>query len=269
MLSLGPLPMPAVLVLLALACALGVAYTLGRSRSEGGWRKLGSPLLDLLLVCLLGARLAFVLNWWPQYVAEPWSILMIHDGGFIALPGIAGAIAFGLWRTRRDPSIRRPLGAAAFAGLLAWLALSSGLRLVQQKTLAIPETALLTLDGQPIHLSDFQGRPLVVNLWASWCPPCRREMPVLEAAQNRHTDTQFVFVNQGETAASVASYLKRAGVDIEPVLLDSDQAVADAIRTRGLPATLFFDAEGKLVATHMGPLTTAGLSAKLAALGSR
>lgn len=269
MLSLGPLPMTAVLLLLGLSCAAGVAYTLGRASPDRAWRPLVSQLVDLLLVGLLVARLAFVLRWWSQYLAEPWSILMIHDGGFLAVPGIFGAILFGIWRTRRNAAMRRPLGAAAFAGLLAWLALSAGLREVQQHTVVIPDTALLKMDGQPARLSDFRGQPLVVNLWASWCPPCRREMPVLAAAQQRYPDTQFVFVNQGEGREAITLYLQRSGVEIEQVLLDAERAVAAAIQTRGLPATLFFDTEGRLLETHLGPLTTASLSAKLGPIRSR
>nr|WP_162851291.1 redoxin family protein [Panacagrimonas perspica] len=258
--------MPVVILLLALSCSLGVAYTLERLRPGGGWRRQASQLVDLLLAGLLTARLAFVLRWWPEYMAEPLSILMIHDGGFLALPGVAGSVAFGLWLTRHDPGIRRPLGAAMFAGLFAWAALSNGLRLFQQHSVSIPGIALLTLDGRPTRLSDFQGRPLVVNLWASWCPPCRREMPVLEAAQDEYADTQFVFVNQREPASAVIAYLQRAGVRIEQVLLDTEGTVAASFQTPGLPATLFFDAEGRLRETHLGPITTASFAAKLAAI---
>ena len=269
MLSLGPMPMPAVLVAVALVFAIAVAYALGGARTGSGWRLLASRLTDLLLVGLLAARLAFVLRWWPQYAAEPISILMIHDGGFLPLPGIVGAVAFGIWRTRHDPDIRRPLGIAATAGLAVWLVASNAVRVLQQDRLTIPDAPLVTLEGTSRQLTEWKGQPLVINLWACWCPPCRREMPVLASAQDRHPEVQFVFVNQGEAGAVVREYLERSGIEIEQVLLDADTAVGRSIRTRGLPATLFFDAEGRLVQTHLGPVSTASLSAKVASIRSQ
>ncbi len=62
----------------------------------------------------------------------------------------------------------------------------------------IPDISVRDIDGQPVSLQDLAGKPLVINLWATWCPPCRREMPVLAAAQQANPDVRFVFVNQGE-----------------------------------------------------------------------
>lgn len=263
MLSFGPIPTSAVILLLALGAACGVAWTFGRSMLGAEWRRLVSGLIDLLWVGLLCARLAFVLRWWPQYAAEPWSILMIQDGGYLPLAGVLGAVTLGAWRTRRHPGYRRALGLSAMAGLVAWIALAGALRMVQQETLRVPDLTLTTLDGQQTMLSSFTGRPLVVNLWATWCPPCRWEMPVLAQAQQHRSEVDFVFVNQGEDAAAIRTYLQRTDLDLRNVLLDPQGTAAQAIETRGLPATLFFDANGRLAATHFGPLSAASLTAKL------
>lgn len=262
MLSLGPFPTTAVLVVMAFAMALGVAVMAGRGR-EGAAKSLASSLLDLLMVAVVVARLAFVLRWWPLYAAEPLSIVMIQDGGFLPWAGIVAALVLALWRSREQPIQRRPLLAASLVGVLVWWGLGLGLRAYQQRMLEMPDTALVSLQGQPVSLADFAGQPVVLNLWATWCPPCRREMPVLAAAQQDFPGVHFVFVNQGETGDIVQSYLARAGLSLDNVVLDAEAAMGDVIRTNAIPATLFFDADGALRDTHLGTLTAAGLAAKL------
>jgi thiol-disulfide isomerase/thioredoxin len=115
----------------------------------------------------------------------------------------------------------------------------------------LPLSALLT------------GRPTVVNLWASWCGPCRSEMPMLAAAQQRERGVRFLFVNQGETAASVQAYLQREGLALDGVWLDAASRSGPAFGSRGLPTTLFFDARGRRVDAHFGVLNAAALQAHL------
>lgn len=252
--------MSVVLVLLALGCAAGAAQVLRRPQPDEPALPVMSHIFDMLLFGALVARVAFVLTWLPQYLADPWSIIRIGDGGFLVWAGVLGGLSFGAWRTRKTRALRRPLAATAVAGLGAWVALSAGLALMQRETLTIPTTKLSTLDGDRAQLSDFSGKPLVVNLWATWCPPCRREMPVLAAAQAQRGDVTFAFVNQGESAQAIGDYLNRAQFELRNVLLDPTSSVGREIQSRGLPATLFFDADGRLVGTHFGPLSTASLA---------
>jgi thiol-disulfide isomerase/thioredoxin len=103
---------------------------------------------------------------------------------------------------------------------------------------------------------------MVVNLWASWCGPCRQEMPVLAQAQRQQPHIAFVFVNQGETADVVRRYLAGSGLALKEVLLDPASSVGAAVASRGLPTTLFYDAQGRQVDAHFGVLNAAALAAK-------
>jgi thiol-disulfide isomerase/thioredoxin len=114
-----------------------------------------------------------------------------------------------------------------------------------------------------VRLDGFAGRPTVVNLWATWCPPCVREMPVLQQAQRAHSDVHFVFVNQGEPAERVRSWLSGRGLELRNVLIDGRGQAGAAFDQQGLPTTLFFDAEGRLVGRRIGELSSATLGEKL------
>ena len=116
------------------------------------------------------------------------------------------------------------------------------------------------------HLAGFAGKPTVVNLWTTWCPPCRREMPVLEQAQAANPDANIVFVNQGEEAATIAAFLDRHGLALRNVLVDPQRRTGAALGHRALPTTLFFDAQGRLADTRIGELSQATLTQRLTSL---
>lgn len=230
-------------------------------------RKASSVIFDMFFIGVLVARLAFVLRWLPAYLAEPWSVLRIGDGGFTWWAGLLAALGWGAWKLRQTPSLRVPLLAGSVAGLLAWGALLGSMWLMHQSSVELPTTEMTTLDDERVTLSAMSGQPLVVNLWATWCPPCRREMPVLAKAQESTPGVGFVFVNQGEGPEQIRDYLQAEGLSLDNVLLDPFSSLMNEMGARGLPTTLFFDADGRLVDFHMGELTGAGLASKLQAVG--
>ena len=261
--NLGPLALPVntLLLLAAGLVAAGVGHLLGRRRQIG----IVQTLSDMLVAGLLVARLAFVIVWFEVYRAAPLTMIDIRDGGFLVWPGVAAALGVAVWRSWRQPDLRKPLFAGLAAGALAWSVAYGALRTTEKPRL--PTMTLTSLAGTPTTLSALaDGKPMVVNLWASWCPPCRREMPVLAAAQQRETDVRFVFVNQGEAAATAQHYLGAGRLDLKNVLLDPDATLGQVAGSGALPTTLFYDADGRLIDTHLGELSAASLASKLNAL---
>lgn len=265
--SLGPLPMSFVLLLVSVALAAIVGRIVARA-SEKTVRVFAN-FLDMLLVGLIAARLVFVLQYSSLYIADPWSLFRAGDGGYSIWAGVLAGLAFGVWRARRNEALRRPLAWGVLAGLATWAVLASSMMLIERAQIRLPDTKLTTLDGRQVQLSAFAGRPSVVNLWATWCPPCRREMPVLAEAQEAHAGVSFVFVNQGEGAVAIQNYLETESLQLQNVVIDPFSSVSQSTGARGLPTTLFFDGTGRLIDAHMGELTRASLAHKLKRLESR
>ena len=231
-------------------------------------RARGAPadaLLWMSIGCaLLAARVAYVLRYSDAYLSQPSSILDLRDGGWMGWAGVAAGVAAAAWLGWRQPEQRRALAAATAAGLALWAGVALIAALQPKLEVGIPAVELTNLRGEPRQLQAFGGKPLVVNLWASWCPPCRREMPLLRDAQLRHADVNFIFVNQMESSAAVRGYLEASHIELDNVLLDQHSALSSAIGSQALPATLFFDARGRLVERRLGELSAASLAQRLA-----
>lgn len=127
-----------------------------------------------------------------------------------------------------------------------------------------PEFTLATLDGEAITLSDLRGQPVVMNFWASWCGPCRAEMPELQRLHERLADAGVVMlgVNQGEAPDVVARYRAEIGVDF-PTALDQRTGVSQQYLVNSLPTTFFIDRDGVIQTLFIGPMTDAVLAENL------
>ena len=262
--SLGPFVLPAGAVLLFLA--LGVAAMTGGLVGGEAKARVATKLVDLFVVAVIVARVAFVLRWLAAYREAPLTALDLRDGGLDPWAGAAAVLVLTAWQAWRKPALRRALAAGAAAGLLAW---GGGLWLLQaiqpSERPVMPSFELATLEGDPVAIAALaKGRPSVVNLWATWCPPCRREMPVLAKAQRREPGVVFVFANQREGPEVIRRYLDAEGLELRNVLLDAEGRLPRETGSPGLPTTLFYDAQGRLVDAHMGALSEASLAAKLA-----
>lgn len=208
-----------------------------------------------VLVFVIFARLGHVLDHLDSFRTVPWRIAAIWQGGFKPASGVVAMIVFTVIYLRHHGALiaRAALAGVAGAGVaLAILSQSGALAPV-----ALPQKPFPTLAGDHLIPAQFTGRPVVINLWATWCPPCRREMPMLAEAAAAPDAPVFLFVNQREDADRVTAYLRAAGVTLDParVLLDHAGEFGRHYTAVGMPVTLFIDHTGALRAAHLGEIS--------------
>jgi thiol-disulfide isomerase/thioredoxin len=247
---------------LLLISALALATFVGWRVAKRGGENPESVLFSLFLMGMLAARISFVAVYWMHYRNDPWQIIDLRDGGFLAWPGVIVLLLATLYRGWRRPGLRRPLGFGVGSGLAFWLLATVSLSIYEQGT-RLPEISLRNAAGETVQLADYKGGPLVINLWATWCPPCRREMPVLENAQQHRPDLTFLFVNQAESMQSVATFLETQGLSLTNVLFDGGGRLGQAVGSMALPTTLFYSNDGRLLGSHLGELSEASLARAL------
>ena len=265
-LPLGPIALPLAPVLLLIAIR-GSSWLASRLARQGADKvpgeQAGRTVTHAGLLGLVAARLAYLVWHADAYLASPWAAFDLRDGGWSASAGLVAGVAWLAWRGLVTPWLRRPLAVSGAAGVAFWwlATLASGLT----GTHSLPPVQLVRIeDARVLSLTEAaRGRPVVVNLWASWCGPCRAEMPTLAAAQQREPTVAFLFVNQGESPATVQSFLQKQSFTLRDVMLDSGSSLGQAIASRGLPITLFFDAKGRQVDAHFGILNPAALESRL------
>lgn len=131
-----------------------------------------------------------------------------------------------------------------------------------------PQFVLRNPDGDLVKLSDFAGQPVWINFWATWCGPCRRELPDIQrlAAEFEADRLVVLTLNQGESAGTVTDFWEELGLDL-PILLDSSEDVSAQYRLIGLPNNFFIDSDGILQAFQHGFLTEGQMREKLADIG--
>ncbi len=108
-----------------------------------------------------------------------------------------------------------------------------------------PDFQLKDLNGQSVSLSDFRGRPVLLNFWATWCPPCRYELPFLQEIYDEWSGRELVLltIDVGENPASVRDFVANNNLTL-PVLLDTNRSVAQKYAVTAYPTTFFIDREG-------------------------
>ena len=128
-----------------------------------------------------------------------------------------------------------------------------------------PDFTAPLLSGESFSLGGAQGTPVVLNFWATWCGPCRAEMPVIQAAAKNYGErVHFVAVNQGEESAVIQPFVDEFGLTF-PIALDQDQAVgSDLYNVTGLPTTFFIDGDGTVRRVWMGEMNAITLEEGIA-----
>ena len=131
---------------------------------------------------------------------------------------------------------------------------------------AVPDFTLTAAQTEkPITLSDLRGRPVVLNFWATWCGPCRIEMPAFEVAyrDNQQENLSVLAINYAESSQMVLDFGAELGLSF-PLLLDPDGRVHELFQIIGYPSTLFIAPDGTLASAHIGMLTERQLYENLA-----
>jgi cytochrome c biogenesis protein CcmG/thiol:disulfide interchange protein DsbE len=206
----------------------------------------------------------------------------------VVVIGLAGALMAGLWmggvlsapssappattaQLSGSPSARQiqisPVQPQAFPAQIAPQAQpaqsgsSSGVTTTIGRTPSVgddaPDFTLKNLDGEKVSLSDYEGQPVLINFWATWCGPCRLEMPIIEEMYQKYRDEGFVVlaVDVEESITVVNGFVKSMGLTF-PVVLDYKGNVADGpYRLRAYPTSYFVGRDGKVTAFHRGMMT--------------
>ena len=131
-----------------------------------------------------------------------------------------------------------------------------------------PDFTFLNADGEEVRLADLTGTPVLINFWATWCPPCREELPYFEKAYSEYGETvQFLMLNETDgvrdTVDSAKAFCEENAYSF-PVCFDTKGEGARAYSVLSIPLTVFLNAEGQLVYQHIGALTEEELFSMLA-----
>lgn len=254
--AIGPLliAMDRGLAILCILLFFGIAALAGR----WGTTRFAGVATSAVIAGIVAARIGYVADHAAIYVDAPLSTLAIWQGGFSAPIGIAGAAALLVLRLGRSRDTSVGLAALAVPSVL-WFVVQAIVPPVDHGRFPFALT-LADTSGRPVPLERFRGRPFVVNLWATWCGPCRRELPMLDAAASGGSGVPILLADQGEAASTVTGFLTHEGFGAEHVALDTTRSLSSAFKVVGYPVTAFVAADGTIVQFQIGELSRATLA---------
>jgi cytochrome c biogenesis protein CcmG/thiol:disulfide interchange protein DsbE len=170
---------------------------------------------------------------------------------------LAGGLIFGLIMG----------GLVFFTGLTKPAAPQSANTIALEAGNQMPDFELTSLNNSSIHITQYLGKPVIVNFWASWCIPCKQEMPLLERYyQNQKGNLIILGVNYEEPADIARPFVLENQITF-PILLDLQGKVRDQFMIRGFPTSLFINAKGIFVAEHIGALDEESIKSYLQLIG--
>lgn len=232
------------------------------------FRKRTSAPLDrwsnfVLVGAVVVARVVHVAGNWASFSQDPVRMLMFWQGGLEVWSGLAAALVLTLvllrpWRARLTGILIIALSVSV------WLAASTFFK-ESQSGVRLPEVSLQDAAGTPLDLGQYAKGATVLNIWATWCPPCRRELPALIHEAERAKDVTILLVNQAESPEVVSAYLQEQGLSGEHVVFDRNAELPRQLKLVGVPVTLFFK-DGLLQDLHAGEISPEALTAKVDAL---
>jgi peroxiredoxin len=150
---------------------------------------------------------------------------------------------------------------------LAGLKTSRMLTPAPQTGYLAPDFVLDTIDGKSIRLIDLRGKAVILNFWATWCVPCKQEMPLIETKFKQNSDElEVLAVDFGEPVEDVRSFVKQLGLTFD-ILLDPQASVQEEYAVRGFPTTFVIDKDGIIRAVHLGEMSSSELDRYLARAG--
>lgn len=248
-----------------LAAIVGIALFFAASELWGLWRgrraQVSTWAFAAVAVGVLAARAGFVLANIESYRQAPLDAFAVWQGGFAPQIGIYGFAAVVIVSILRSADVVRPLVVSALAGALAFQAVGIFSR---ADTLGrLPEASFADLSGAAVTPAERGGKPLVLNLWASWCPPCVREMPMMVEVAEASDSVDVLFANQGEEPERIRRFLDAAGLGGDRIVLDPQNSLMEKFAAIGLPATFFVDAAGRVQAVHVGEISRAELTERM------
>ncbi len=139
-----------------------------------------------------------------------------------------------------------------------------------------PNFILQDSTGEPVTLNEFAGKPLLLNFWATWCPPCQEELPLFQSVTEETSELQILLINAGEGREAVVQYLEANALSLRsavnptsehPADVEDTLEVAKRYRVRGMPTSFFISADGVLGSLYVGEIPEAVLAERLARIG--
>jgi thiol-disulfide isomerase/thioredoxin len=170
---------------------------------------------------------------------------------------VAAVLGLAIWTVGSRMTVKEPPPPDSMLG-------AAGVLRVHAAPVKIPEFAFEDAAGQRRSLADFRGRYVLLNVWATWCAPCREEMPALARLQAKLGGPQFevlaLSIDSGG-AQAVKQFFAEVGVQGLAIYVDRSLQVYSALRVLGVPTTVLLDREGREIARHVGPAEWDGAQA--------